>query len=695
MSPKKKNVKKGTPKKGAPKKGISKKEEPKQTPKKETPEQTPRPTPKEETPKIENPKKDIPKVQTPIIETTNNDTLQKATPTKNIHKGIPDGIKSVCKTLLNPGSYKEMYRNAVVPREETPTKKTPTKETPKNTSKNELPKKGTFRTGCYSCAEKETSKPASRNGSREDEPPRKEPPTNEPPKNRPPKVEPRKQETMTSYERAFAMLDESIANQQRIWASLNPITDLNTVHPLQKTMMRVFFEALCIRLGKVEELKRRISDCKEDAEYYAFPDLFDDVSFHENTWTLRTGLSMRYTHFLNDILFLPDACKDLIQKVSKNKFPQDATSWEETRDEKNGKGVTFDKNTEKEKVEGKQDASAPSARTRSSHDVWQKKPLRDRTNKDASRINNAEKDTPHKNQKVAKNEKANEHIVQKHPRDKATHGKHKETQSDKINKGSPRVDNANREALKRKQKASKDEKASEDIGQKEAPPPKKQKASQNENTNQPISLQDPSQGPDNTHTIHELTHEEKLAWGKLIRYPADPPLIPMNRPFGLVRLEKISTRLHNIELARGNVYGEEIMESPDYLAPHTAFQVIDGDPHTIHGDAIALAKILIAHRHDEAVGFWKTNYFWFDEIYPYVYGGWCGAGKTVEEVAGMDDAVELGRWFPKGMDAPVFGRGVEVAEWEGEWVRERKRGRGREGKGKGDIEGDGEGEGGG
>lgn len=72
-------------------------------------------------------------------------------------------------------------------------------------------------------------------------------------------------------------------------------------------MMRVFFEALCIRLGKVEELKRRISECKEDAEYYAFPDLFDDVSFHENIWTLRTGLSMRYTHFLNDILFVSNS----------------------------------------------------------------------------------------------------------------------------------------------------------------------------------------------------------------------------------------------------------------------------------------------------------------------------------------------------------------------------------------------------
>ena len=61
----------------------------------------------------------------------------------------------------------------------------------------------------------------------------------------------------------------------------------------------------------------------------------------------------------------------------------------------------------------------------------------------------------------------------------------------------------------------------------------------------------------------------------------------------------------------------------------------------------------------------------------------------------MDDAVELGCWFPKGMDAPVFGRGVEVAGWE--VPGERKRGRGREGKGKGkgkrkgDIEGEGEG----
>lgn len=83
--------------------------------------------------------------------------------------------------------------------------------------------------------------------------------------------------------------------------------DLTQFHPLQKTMMRVFFEALCIRLGKVEELKRRISECKDGTEYYAFPDMFEEITTHEVIWTLRTGLSPKYMKFLNDIVFVSNS----------------------------------------------------------------------------------------------------------------------------------------------------------------------------------------------------------------------------------------------------------------------------------------------------------------------------------------------------------------------------------------------------
>lgn len=93
-------------------------------------------------------------------------------------------------------------------------------------------------------------------------------------------------------------------------------------------------------------------------------------------------------------------------------------------------------------------------------------------------------------------------------------------------------------------------------------------------------------------------------------------------------------------------------------------QVIDGEPQTLHSETRTFAKILLGHKDDEE-GVWADKYGFFKEIFPYVYGGWCGVGKTIEDVVGMDER-DLGRWFPKGVDFPVLGRELEEDEREKE-----------------------------
>ena len=77
------------------------------------------------------------------------------------------------------------------------------------------------------------------------------------------------------------------------------IIDLTEFHPLKTTMLRLFFEAICIRLDKVEALKEGIASCKEGFEYQATFFLFDDVTTYENAWIMKTGLNTRYIEILN------------------------------------------------------------------------------------------------------------------------------------------------------------------------------------------------------------------------------------------------------------------------------------------------------------------------------------------------------------------------------------------------------------
>ncbi|KAI4243285.1 MAG: hypothetical protein L6R42_010798, partial [Xanthoria sp. 1 TBL-2021] len=209
MAPKRKNPKKGTPKK-----------------------ETPKQTPKKESPQLETPEKDIPKIQIPKIETLKKETPQKATSKELIPKEVPESIKSVSNLPLKEGPLNDMFPRVQVPQGRI---ETPTKEPSKKTSINEIPKKGIFKTGCYSCAKKETAKKVfPRNVSPEDEPPKNmfldigypkkpSPNTKSPveefpkkasPKKDTPKSEPPKKEIRTTLDDAFILLEESIAKQQ-------------------------------------------------------------------------------------------------------------------------------------------------------------------------------------------------------------------------------------------------------------------------------------------------------------------------------------------------------------------------------------------------------------------------------------------------------------------------------------------------
>lgn len=283
--------------------------------------------------------------------------------------------------------------------------------------------------------------------------------------------------------------------------------------------------------------------------------------------------------------------------MPKNTRDKEDISRKEHTDEKNEKRVTFNDNAEKENVRGKQEASE---RKQANSDVGQKKPLNDKTNKDVSRTNNANDETPQGKQKVSKDEKANEDISQKHPPDKTTKRKQKETLSDKTNKGITRVDNADKDTPKEKQKVPKDKKLNVAISQKDplekptkkdstdnnnadkAPPKAKQKASKDEEANQSISPKDPPNEKTNTPTPRSVTSEEERAWEKLIpnhNHLSGKAPQPKDQFFGLIRLENISATMHNKEYARGNLFGDDIMEAPDYNAPHTAFQVCDTHSH--------------------------------------------------------------------------------------------------------------------
>ena len=77
--------------------------------------------------------------------------------------------------------------------------------------------------------------------------------------------------------------------------------DITQFHPLRISLIRVFFEALCVRLGKVDDFKRGIGSCKDSDEYLVLQALFADIiAGYGNTWFLRTNLDRRYIEIVKD-----------------------------------------------------------------------------------------------------------------------------------------------------------------------------------------------------------------------------------------------------------------------------------------------------------------------------------------------------------------------------------------------------------
>ncbi|KAL9621927.1 MAG: hypothetical protein Q9204_008076 [Flavoplaca sp. TL-2023a] len=179
--------------------------------------------------------------------------------------------------------------------------------------------------------------------------------------------------------------------------------------------------------------------------------------------------------------------------------------------------------------------------------------------------------------------------------------------------------------------------------------------------------------PANNSTKRSYTANEKSAWEKHVPdydhlSGKDPdPLVNFH---GVGRLENISADKFNKTVLSGEIaHG---VEKRDYMSSHTAFEIIDGDPTTLHAQALTFAKLLRKHQNDTE-GTWKGAYEYFNPLFRYMYLGWYGMevkgwsgmggyGVGIESVADIEEVVvkgagpvEMGKWFPTMMDGRVFG----------------------------------------
>ncbi|KAL8914295.1 MAG: hypothetical protein Q9172_007117 [Xanthocarpia lactea] len=111
--------------------------------------------------------------------------------------------------------------------------------------------------------------------------------------------------------------------------------DITQFHPLRINLIRVFFEALCVRLGKVDDFKRGIGNCKDGDEHLVLQALFADII-----------ADRRYVEILKDTPLLLHACKDIIQKLSKDEKANKCVSEKEKEKDKQT-------NNDKENAAGK------------------------------------------------------------------------------------------------------------------------------------------------------------------------------------------------------------------------------------------------------------------------------------------------------------------------------------------------------
>ncbi|KAL8773714.1 MAG: hypothetical protein Q9209_001482 [Squamulea sp. 1 TL-2023] len=123
--------------------------------------------------------------------------------------------------------------------------------------------------------------------------------------------------------------------------------DATPFRSLKKKMMRLFFEALCIRLGEVKEFKRLIGNCKDGDRYLALQHLCANITAPEYPWVARTSLDKQYLEILKETKTLLDACKDLIEQLSDEKNTTGDTSQEEHTSEKMHKGTIDSRDADK------------------------------------------------------------------------------------------------------------------------------------------------------------------------------------------------------------------------------------------------------------------------------------------------------------------------------------------------------------
>ncbi|KAL8647114.1 MAG: hypothetical protein Q9226_006568 [Calogaya cf. arnoldii] len=724
----------------------------KKTPKKETSKQTP----VKATPQIGTPGKDTPKVSTPRAEShmpkglakvgldilcsiesdgknplddlppslfqkdTPKTTLKEATLEQTPVEATREPIKSVSKSMLNGRPFVE---SLFLDKNGRPFVKTPKDEK----LENRIP-----RSGCHSPATGETIKELINVPSKgasltkefptmgyfktpstniktgveflETTAPKKDTPKDEPLEDEPLEDEPPEDEIET-LRKHCASLEEWLISQKleisNLRASLDSIIDLTQFGPLKRTMMRVFFEALCIRLGKVEELIGRISYYisydTHGTEYDVFSDSFHDITAQKNSWVSRTRLPLEYADFLADNVFLLHSCQDLIRNVrsaDENTNPPRPVEYANRAKEKD---VVQNDNAEKENVKGKQDASTNKNATQCTS---QKDPLNDKTNKDISRRQDAGKDTPRGKQQVSENQQTKDDTRRKALLDqttmKDTYGKTKTNrgtlkgqQEMSANANAYDIDQkealidkaidsdakANNETHKGEQKMSKHETANDhdkknttvndnaDKGTSKG----KLKAPNDESTYEDLIAKEPSKPQAHTHDLRNTTSEQERAWEELItkanRLPDKTPTPEEYQQLGLKRLPKLTAKTRPKESTPEKSNGTKltkILDGFDNLKPHTAFQLIDGDPTALHTETIAFGNLLLRHKNEE--GFWAEKYNYFAPIFLYVYRG------TIEQLSRVS-AVNLGRCFPKGKDPGMLSK-EEAAEQERENERE-------------------------
>ncbi|KAL8850976.1 MAG: hypothetical protein Q9221_004059 [Calogaya cf. arnoldii] len=717
MAPKKDNAQKKTRKKGTPK----------QTPVKATPQiETPgKDTPKVSTPRAESPvPKGLAKVGLDILcriesdgknplddlppglfqKDTPKTTLKEVTLKQTPVKATREPIKSVSTSMLNGRPFNEsmlLDKNGI-PKSKchSPATGETIKALINVPSKDVAPSKEFPALGYF-----KTPSTTIKHGVdffdttvRKKDTPRGEPLEDETPEDEPPEDE------IETLRKHCASLEEWLISQKleisNLRASLDSIMDLTQFGPLKRTMMRVFFEALCIRLGKVEELVGRISYYisydTHGTEYDGFFDLFYDITAQKNSWVSRTRLPLKYADFLADNVFLLHSCQDLIRNVrsaDENTNPPRRVEYANRAKEKD---VVQKDNAEKENVKGKQDASTNKNATQCTS---QKDPLNDKTNKDISRRQDGGKDTPGGKQQVSKNQQTKDDTRQKALLDQTTmddtYGK------TKINRGTLKgqqemsaIANAydidQREALidkaidsdakaknetqKGERKMSKHKTANDhdkknttvndnvDKGTSKG----KLKAPNDECTYEDLIAKKLSKPQAHTRDILNTTLEQKGA-SELIpkenHLPDKTPTPEEYQQLGLERLPKLTPKTRPKEITPENPNGAKltkILDDFDNLKPHTAFQVIDGDPTALHTETIAFANLLLRHKNEE--GFWAEKYNYFAPIFLYVYGG------TIDQLSRMG-AVNLGRCFPKGKDPGMLSK-EEAAEQERENERE-------------------------